>query len=335
MKYSIILALTLSWLGPANAEPGATWKLPGPSTVTHAASIDGVVLEFARQYRPTAIMVVQNDLVVATSGDVAHKVNVRSVRKSLLSALFGIAIERNLIKIDRTLDQLGVDDTAPSLTAEEKQATVRQLLMSRSGVYHPAAYETREMKLARPPRGSHAPGTFWYYNNWDFNALGTIYAKETGEDIFKSFERAIARPIGMEDFTARDGRYVEERLSNHRAYVFSMTARDLARFSLLFLNQGRWNGAQIVPSGWVVESTKAHSETDRRDRGYGYLWWTLNAKEWGHGTAFALGYGGQLIVILPEKRLIAVEVVELDRTPKGIRSANFLELVRKIAALVP
>jgi len=142
--------------------------------------------------------------VVATSGDVSRKVNVRSVRKSFLSALYGVAIERGQIKLESTLAQLGIDDTAPSLAPEEKQATVRQLLMARSGVYHPAGYETQDQKLMRPPRGAHPPGTFWYYNNWDFNALGTIYQKQTGSDIFDSFDKVIARPIGMQDFTADD-----------------------------------------------------------------------------------------------------------------------------------
>src|SRR5215207_10720892 len=56
-------------------------------------------------------------------------------------------------------------------------------------IYHGAAYETFDMARARPPRGSHAPGEFWYYNNWDFNALGTIYTRLTGEDIFEAVQR--------------------------------------------------------------------------------------------------------------------------------------------------
>jgi len=57
---------------------------------------------------------------------------------------------------------------------------VRMLLEARSGVYHAALYETPAMAKQRPARGSHEPGTFWYYNNWDFNALGTIYEHATG-----------------------------------------------------------------------------------------------------------------------------------------------------------
>ncbi|MDA9409417.1 amide hydrolase [Bradyrhizobium sp. CCBAU 51745] len=333
MRHAALVMMTLLlFSGWARAEPGIEWQFLATGQ-TQTSPIQGTVESYARKYKPTAIMIVQDGLVVATSGDLTRKVNVRSVRKSFLSALYGIAIERDQIKLEGTLDQLGIDDTSPSLTTGEKQATVRQLLMARSGVYHPAAYETSDQKSNRPPRGSHRPGTFWYYNNWDFNALGAIYERATGSDIFDSFDKMIARPIGMQDFTAHDGAFVGDSSSLYRAYVFSMSARDLARFGLLFLNKGRWNDASVVPSQWTAESTKAYSETDRKDRGYGYLWWTLDAGVWGRDAIFASGYGGQLIVIVPEKRLVAVQLVELDRSQKGIHSATFLDLVRQIVTM--
>ena len=64
---------------------------------------------------------------------------------------------------------------------------VVDLLRARSGVYHPVDFETALMKKNRPERGSHARGTFWYYNNWDFNALGTIFEKEAGLKIGEAF----------------------------------------------------------------------------------------------------------------------------------------------------
>ena len=56
------------------------------------------------------------------------------------------------------------------------------------------------MKRAKPERWSHAPGAFWYYNNWDFNVLGTIFETLTKTRIWEEFDRKIAKPIGMEDF---------------------------------------------------------------------------------------------------------------------------------------
>ncbi len=314
----------------ASAEPGVDWDILDPREAARVAPIQDAVQNYARKYRPTAIVVVQDDRLVAKSGDIARKVNVRSVRKSLLSALFGVAIERGQIDIEKTLEQLGVDDNAPSLTPDEKQATVRQLLMARSGIYHPAAYETREQKVARPPRGAHPPGTFWYYNNWDFNALGAIYTKATGSNVFESFAKLIAGPIGMQDFTPYSGMFIGDSSSLYRAYVFSMSARDLARFGLLFLNKGRWNGTTVIPTRWVAESTKAYSETDRKSREYGYLWWVLDEGVYGRDAILASGYGGQLIAVVPEKRLVVAQVVELDQGRTGIHTTDFLDLVREV-----
>lgn len=154
--------------------------------------------------------------------------------------------------------------------------------------------------------------------------------KATGSSIFESFEKVIARPIGMQDFTSHDGMFIGDGSSRYRAYVFSMSVRDLARFGLLFLNKGRWNGTPVIPTHWVTDSTKAYSETDRRNRGYGYLWWFLDAGAWGKDAILASGYGGQLIAILPEKRLVVAQVVELDQSQKGIRTTDFLDLVRQV-----
>src|SRR5205807_954256 len=80
------------------------------------------------------------------------------------------------IQLSKTLADLGIDDRSP-LTAVEKSATVSDLLKARSGVYHPALYETPGMATARPARGSYAPGVLGYYNNWDLNPVGTIFER--------------------------------------------------------------------------------------------------------------------------------------------------------------
>src|SRR5262249_18504682 len=156
------------------------------------------------------------------------------------NALYGIAVKDGRVRLDKSLAELGIDDLAPALTPAEKRATIRDLLQARSGVYHPAALETPDMALSRPPRGSHPPGSHWYYNNWDFNALGTIFEQETGTKIFEAFEARIADPLQMEDFRVSDGCYQRGPESQHPGYPLRMSARDLARFGLLYLRQGKW-----------------------------------------------------------------------------------------------
>jgi CubicO group peptidase (beta-lactamase class C family) len=316
----------------AGAQP---WQQADPSNA--GWSIDK--LESAKRYstslKPTAVMIVQDGKVITSWGDVSHEVNVASVRKSLLSALYGIAVSEGRIDLSSSLADLAIDDTAPSLTVTEKTATIRDLLMARSGVYHPAAYETRDIKRKRPARGSHAPGAFWFYNNWDFNALGTIYRQQTGEDIFQGFEKRIAMPLGMDDFSAQDGRYVTEKFSRHPAYPFNLSARDAARFGQLFLNGGRWGDRQVVPASWVKESTTAYSWTKRGRQGYGYMWWSLPSDIWGPDAAYAAGYGGQIIAFLPSKRLVVVQTVDLKQNPKGIRTSAFIDLLQQIVSAAP
>lgn len=278
----------------------------------------------------TAFVVMRDGQTLASLGDERLKVDVASVRKSLLGALYGIAIAESRIDPSAPLARLGIDDLPPSLTDMEKSATVRDLLSARSGVYHVAAHETADMRSKRPDRGSHPPGSVWFYNNWDFNALGTIYRRQTGEDIFESFARRIAGPIGMEDFTAGDGRYVRTPQSLHEAYPFRMTARDAVRFGQLVLDRGIASGRQIIPATWIDQSLKAHSTTDRGDLGYGYLWWTLPMSRFGPGAGFAAGFGGQFIAVVPAHRLVVVQMARRPFAGPG-RTKRF---VRFLAGLV-
>ncbi len=123
---------------------------------------------------------------------------IRSVRKSILSSLIGIEVERGSIRLDATMEELEMDDVQ-GLTTAERQATVRHLLQARSGIYHPALAESKAMTEAKPFRGSQAPGSIWHYNNWDFNALGTIYEQATGRSVYDGVMIDVASRIGMQD----------------------------------------------------------------------------------------------------------------------------------------
>jgi CubicO group peptidase (beta-lactamase class C family) len=316
-----VLLNALVQFNPLRAEdsfPGAEWERASPAESGWSETGLAQARAFSDQIRSSAVMIVHHGKLVAEWGDTAKRTELASVRKSLLSALIGIAVSEHLINLDSTLGELGIDDNPPTLTEVEKGATVRQLLEARSGVYHPALYETPGMAMARPPRGSHAPGTFWYYNNWDFNALGTIYEHAAKTDIFGAFYRQIARPIGMQDYRSQDGVYFRGKASIHPAYPIHMSARDLARFALLYLRKGNWAGRQIVPQQWVQESTQAYSKSIY-GQGYGYLWWIgfmddtiAPAVTLPEGSFLAEGAGGQYALIAPALDLVAVHRVDRD-----------------------
>jgi CubicO group peptidase (beta-lactamase class C family) len=319
--------------------PGAHWEHVDPAKAGWSVAKLKAAEEHARTIGSTAVLVVQDGKVIATFGDVDKKLPIHSVRKSLMSALYGIAVANHKIDLGKSLAQLGIDDKPPSLTAKEKQATVRQLLMARSGVYHKAAAESEPQADKRPVRGSHAPGTFWYYNNWDFNALGTILRLATGADTFAAASEQLAKPLEMEDFVPADGNYSYIEESEHPAYVMHFTARDLARFGWLYLNHGRWRDHQVVPAAWVAESTKAYSQTDGESAYYGYLWWVaprekLFQTELGPGAFSARGLGGQFIVVAPAHRLVVVHLNEhFSKAPISV--GTFSTLMQDIFAAAP
>ena len=345
---AIATFVALAWTTAAVAEtqmryPGAAWDQPYPPQSGWSARGLADAQEWSASIGSSAVVIVQHGVVVGSWGEVDKNLLLHSVRKSLLSALTGIATEKGQINLEATMAQLGIDDNPPSLTPTEKQATVLDLLEARSGVYHSANYETHEMAAKRPPRGSHLPGTFWYYNNWDFNALGAIYERSVGTPVFSAFAQEIAAPLQMQDFDPAICKYVGGAGSDYPAYVFYASARDLARFGLLYLRHGRWDDKQIVPAEWVDRSTKAYSTTDR-NLGYGFLWWIVPpdppaALASPPGTFFALGAGGQFVIVIPVYDLVVVHLTRTKRDASygqlGVSLSQMSHLLTLILAARP
>jgi CubicO group peptidase (beta-lactamase class C family) len=284
---------------------------------------------FSESTATAAVIVVHGGVIVDEWGETTRKFDVHSVRKSFLSALYGIFVDRGKIQLDSTLEDLGINDRL-GLTHEERQARVVDLLRARSGVYHPANVVAEDDSRRWPKRGSHKPGTFWFYNNWDFNALGTIFEKQTGLGIFKAFDTLIAQPIGMEDYTPADGMYEPRSgfggaqgrpVSDHQGYAFHMSARDMARFGLLYLRKGRWAGEQVVPEQWVDRTTQTEEKINQYG-GYEFLWWiAIDGQLYpgvnlGKGAYAALGSGGHYIVIVPQYDLVVVHRVDNESRNK-------------------
>lgn len=248
-------------------------------------------------------------------GDVAQRYPCHSMRKSFLSALIGCAAAEGLFDISLSLQAMNIDDRE-ALSDSEKQATLYDLLTARSGIYHPANYETTWMQRIKPPRHLHAPGENWCYSNWDFNVLGTAYRQLTGEAINQAFARRIADPIGMQDYRGQEDSWLESGdFSQHPAYPFTLSSRDLLRFGQLFLQKGRWNDQQVIPAHWVRTSTLPISHAG--DRGaYGYMWWVTRAGvAWPEvilpaGSYSARGAGGHFCLVVPSHDLVIVHRVD-------------------------
>lgn len=322
------------------AGPGEEWlEYADPAEAGFDARELNAACEYADSVGSAAVMAVYRGHVIAACGAVASEFELHSVRKSLVSGLYGTAVARDEVDLDATLAELGIDDDA-GLTAAERNATVADILAARSGVYLPASYAPSSQDRERPARGSHAAGTNWFYNNWDFNVAGVVFERVTGENLYEAFERRIAEPIGMEDWSPADGFLAYEPTeSRHPAHTFRMSARDLARYGQLFLQEGRWAGRQVIPASWVERSTAPVSELGN-GAGYAFMWWTyddgaLDPARYraltGRRIYMARGTGSQALWVVPSLELVIVHRANTDRG-RGIDGRDAWAIAERIAA---
>lgn len=282
-------------------------------------------------------------------GDIRRKRVVHSIRKPLLHALIGIELAKGCLDLDKSVGDYGIDERAPGLTAQEKSATLRQLLQSRSGVYHPADAESEGMAAERPARGSHPPGGYFYYNNWDFNVAGAIYEQCAGRRIHEAFLTDVAQPLGMLDYRGRIHAWPDDRTpiaadadgfrsldvskSRYGAYHFRLSAHDLALFGQLYLDQGRWSGRQVVPSEWIDESTRPISIIEPEyGLAYGQLWNVLVPDPGDRRASFYhTGVGVHMLGVYPEHGLVMVHRVDTE-APFRFDEGDLYRVIRAMHA---
>ncbi len=133
--------------------PAEEFQYVLPEEAGYSSDSLAIVEQMCEDSGYDAMMAVSNGKVFFSWGEVERNFWCHSIRKPMLSALIGIHQGVDGVDLEANLADLGINDIEPSLTEEELQATVRQLMQSRSGVYHPAAGETQEMRDTRPPRG--------------------------------------------------------------------------------------------------------------------------------------------------------------------------------------
>ncbi|MCB1025484.1 MAG: serine hydrolase, partial [Acidobacteria bacterium] len=296
--------------------------------------------DYAASINSSAVMIVDHGNVVAAWGNIEHPYKAASMRKSIYDGTIGAVNFEKPFDMETSLEKLNIDDLDP-LSQEEKQATFEQLMMARSGIYHPAAYETESNAERRPERHSAKPGEKWYYNNWDFNVVTAAFQKLSGREIEDAFAEDLAAPLGMEDFDpGHIFKWFEPRISRHSAVTFRISARDLSRFGKLYLQKGRWNGKQILSPDWIKRSTSflttfPEGHYGGEGNGYGRMWWVYPARpgseypyETYHRVA-ARGTGGQLMVLFPELDLLIVHRGDTDQG-NGVSGGDLFKLLNMI-----
>lgn len=295
----------------------------------------------------TGLVIVNKGKMLFGFGDIKELSYIASCRKSLLSILYGPYVESGKINLEETLGELGIDDYKPLLDIEKK-AKVKDLLMARSGVFLPST-ETGTNNNA-PQRGSKEPGSFYLYNNWDFNVAGYIFEMKSGKNIYDALEEMLAVPLKMEDWDRSKQKkeiFADYLYSKYPEYHMWLSTRDMARIGYLMLRKGGWDGKQIIPKSWIEKITNMVTPVEEMREndpglknkpwwkwGYGYLWrvWDKNEniKPELEGAYTATGSWGQYITIIP-----SLDIVIAVKTKNAYqRSTNYESYLNMIDLLL-
>lgn len=284
---------------------------------------------FLEKNRTQAFLVIQDDAILYEqyfNGTQRESIVTSfSTAKSFTSALIGIAIAEGHIQsvndpITEYLPELKERDPAFA------EISIRDLLMMSSGIryseppdnattyYYP---DLRSLAL-ETTRIIDAPGNTFHYNNFHPLLLGLILERATGTTVAGYLEEKIWKQVGME-FSGSWS--LDEHGFEKMESGINARAIDFAKFGRLFLNQGDWDGTQVIPAAWVADSTQADATLDYASyyyddfvfadgRGfYKYMWWGMQRQ--GQQDDFsAIGNKGQFIYISPEKNLIILRYGE-------------------------
>lgn len=231
--------------------------------------------------------------------------NMQSVTKSITSALFGIALQKDYIKSldDKVMDYFA--EYKDSITdARVNEITILHLLTMSSGIDEiPTMFgknETNPNKSTLQTKLIFNPGSGFKYSSPSAHLLSGILYRTTGISVLKFAEENLFQPLGIEKVV-----WYSDNNGLHLGCGSSLwRARDLLKFGQLYLNNGKWNGKELIPSAYVDESTKKHISGDFYGNkvDYGYLWWISNISS--YKVFSAEGYGSQILRIIPKLDLV-------------------------------
>jgi CubicO group peptidase (beta-lactamase class C family) len=196
-------AFAQSTPGSAPEFPGKDWQLVSPESEGYSSKKLEALRAWLAAGPTTAMVIVVNGHMIFSYGDTAKVSKIASVRKSILSMLYGKYVIDKTIDVDKTVEQLGLAEPDKPFLPMEKSATLFQLLAGRSGIYLLPGEVSPERDLiqaSQPRRGSELPGLYFHYNDWDFNAAGTAFEKITGKNLYDALDADLAQPLGMQDF---------------------------------------------------------------------------------------------------------------------------------------
>lgn len=295
---------------PDLSVPGAEWPEPAGDAATLSRGIrDTADLIHNTLPDVCALLILKGASPVYEQyfggADRETSFNVKSVTKSVVSALTGVAIADGVLPgLDTPVSHWLPEASGDRVDPRVNNLTLRHLLSMSAGFQWQENGPSTTAWMRSPdyvkftlesPLDA-APGERFNYSTAVAHLVSVILTRASGMSTKQFAQERLFGPIG-----ARAGEWATDPQGYHEGRSeLHLTARDMARFGLLYLNQGRWNGRAVVPRSWVLDSTRPHKRID-----YGLMWPYL-PKEWGGPVVHALGYGGQLIAIVPDANVVIV-----------------------------
>jgi CubicO group peptidase (beta-lactamase class C family) len=269
-----------------------------------------------------------------------------SATKSFVSALVGIALrDRHLQSPDQTVEELLADHLPANADPRLRRVTVKQLLTMTSGlagddsslggddrISDRMAQSRDWVRHILSRRLETTPGAEFDYSSASSHLLSAIVADATGQATLAFARAQLFGPLGivtddahepvvrhwpptqaeLEAYEQAPVAWPRDPQGYHYGGAFlKLSARDLAKLGYLYLNGGRWDTTQVVPADYVRASTQPQSDPPVGPGDYGYQWWVTN--ETGHDSFRAMGFGGQLIQVIPHLDLVVVITSDADQ----------------------
>ena len=337
---ALAVALAASASAAPSATPGAAWQRVSPASV----GLDAAKLN---QIAARAGKARSNCLVVVRDGKLAGEWYFRGTGPSTTQDVFSAtkSVASTLVGIAQDDGELSIHDSASKWIPQwqgtpSAAVTVRDLLSMDSGRDWSTLSDYLGLLAARDRTAfaiglgqAAAPGTVWAYNNSAVQTLDRVLREATHESVVTFAEQRLFGPLGM-----THTRMATDRAGNAQMFEgIHSTCRDMARFGVLMLNRGLWDGKRIVSSSWVEQATGPSSS--RLNAAYGYLWWlnhegvvadVLAATSLQQarratkgrlvpgapdGMYWALGLGDQIIQVDPGTRTVVVRLGAADPIP--------------------
>jgi CubicO group peptidase (beta-lactamase class C family) len=329
---------------PENLSDG--WSIATPESVgidpAVLASMHDQILREDRYFGILGLVIIKNGQMVFETytrslADRDRYHALQSATKSVTSLVFGAARDRGLVPaLDTTLCSI-LGDTCAGLEPRKLKITLEHLLTMRSGIAFDNSDFSIEIMVDQPADPLRhilgkpmyaAPGEQYYYRDADPQLISYALQTLTGrteEDLAAEY---FFGPLGITD-------YLWEKVpggANTGAFALHLRPRDFAKLGQLMLDGGKWAGAQRVSSEWCALASTAKLTTPDsppdNPLGYGYYFWVPTTP-----TSYAFyGHGGQFVLVVPAKNLVAVQVALPDSSGEmhGADIMDFIELTRPL-----